>query len=342
MNLKSLILISIWASLILSIPGYAQQRPELKFRADGTFKILQLTDIHMQHLNEASQKAIKNIHTMLDLEKPDFVVITGDVIFAAPGEPGLQRVLEPLISRKVPYAVTWGNHDNNACDMTRREMQDYVQKQPFNLGFRVDGLNDKSTLNESVFNIPVRGSRSDAVASVIWCMDSGDGSTVKDVKGYGWISPEQIEWYNRESRAFTEANNGVPLPALAFYHIPVPEYDEAIATKESHWVGHKLEGVACPQLNTGFFAATKINGDVMGHFCGHEHNNDFVTMWHGILLAYGRFSGGNTAYNDLDYNGGRVIILREGAREFETYVRLRNGDIIEHVYYPRLIWKIEN
>ena len=188
MNLKS-IAISILTGFILSTSGYTQERPALKFHADGTFKILQLTDIHMKHLNEASQKAIKNIHTMLDMEKPDFVIITGDVIFAAPGEPGLQRVLEPLISHKVPYAVTWGNHDNNDCDMTRREMQDYVHRQPFNLGFRVDGPNA-----ESVFNIPIRGSKDNQVAFVIWCMDSGAGSTIKGVEGYGWITPEQIEW----------------------------------------------------------------------------------------------------------------------------------------------------
>jgi 3',5'-cyclic AMP phosphodiesterase CpdA len=341
MNLKT-IAISLLAAFTLLAPATAQERPVLKFHADGTFKILQLTDIHMKHLEEASQKAIENIRTMLDLEKPDLVVITGDVIFAAPGEPGLQRVLEPLISRKTPYAVTWGNHDNNDCEMTRREMQDYVQKQPFNLGFRVEGLNDESTFNESVFNLPIRGSKDGKTAFVVWCMDSGAGSTVKDVKGYGWISPEQIAWYNRESKAYAKANGGTPVPALAFYHIPVPEYDEATCTKDPRWVGHKLESVACPQLNTGFFTAAKINGDVMGHFCGHEHNNDFAAMWHGVMLAYGRFSGGNTVYNDLDRNGGRVIIIREGVREFESYVRLSNGDVIERVYYPELIRKIKD
>jgi hypothetical protein len=329
------VIICIIAGLV-SVSGFAQ-RPALKFHPDGSFKILQLTDIHMQHLNEASMKAIKNINTMLDFEKPDMVVITGDVIFAAPGEPGLQRVLEPIISRKIPFAVTWGNHDNNDCDMTRREMQDYVEKQPFNAGFRVDGLE-----GESVFHIPVKSSRDDKVAFVIWCMDSGAGSTVEDVKGYGWITPAQIEWYNRESKAFAKANNGTPVPALAFYHIPVPEYGDATCAEDPRWIGHKLEHVASPPLNSGFFAANKINGDVMGHFCGHEHNNDFVAMWHGIMLAYGRFSGGNTVYNDLDYNGGRVIILKEGAREFETYVRLRTGDIIQRVHYPELLKKIDD
>jgi hypothetical protein len=318
----------------MCVSGFAQ-KPVLKFHTDGSFKILQLTDIHMQHLNEASQTAIKNINSMLDFEKPDFVIITGDVIFAAPGEPGLQRVLEPVIRRKIPFAVTWGNHDNNDCDLTRRQMQDYVEKQPYNLGFRVDGLD-----GESVFNIPIKSGKADKEAFVLWVMDSGAGSTVEGVEGYGWITSGQIEWYNRESKAFTKANGGEPLPSLAFYHIPVPEYDDASRAENPRWVGHKLEHVACPQLNSGFFTATKINGDVMGHFCGHEHDNDFAAMWHGIMLAYGRFSGGNTVYNNLDYNGARVIILQEGVRRFETYVRLRTGDIIQRIYYPELLRKI--
>jgi hypothetical protein len=60
------------------------------------------------------------------------------------------------------------------------------------------------------------------------------------------------------------------------------------------------------------------------------------------MLGYGRFSGGNTVYNNLDYNGGRVILLQEGARRFDTYVRLRNGDIIDRACYPELLRKIED
>ena len=45
------------------------------------------------------------------------------------------------------------------------------------------------------------------------------------------------------------------------------------------------------------FAAMYEGGDVMGMFAGHDHDNDYSVMWHGILLAYGRFGGGNTEYN---------------------------------------------
>ncbi|MDR1781067.1 MAG: metallophosphoesterase family protein [Tannerella sp.] len=314
----------------------AAQHPELKFHSDGSFKILQLTDLHIKALDTLSNRAIRNINRMLDYEKPDLVVITGDLIFAAPGEPGLRMILEPIISRKLPFAVTWGNHDNNDCDMTRREMQDYVERQPYNVGFRVDGLNA-----ESVFKLPIKGSDG-KTSFVLWVMDSGAYSRIQGVEGYDFISYEQIEWYNRESRALREANDGFPVPALAFYHIPVREFDDASRAEHPKWIGHKLEHVGCSLLNSGFFTATLLNGDVMGHFCGHEHDSDFVTLWHGIMLGYGRFSGGNTVYNNLDYNGGRVFLLKDGVREFDTYVRLSNGDIIERVHYPGLLQKVNN
>lgn len=58
------------------------------------------------------------------------------------------------------------------------------------------------------------------------------------------------------------------------------------------------------------FAAMKEAGDVMGMFVGHDHDNDYAVMWKDILLAYGRFTGGNTEYNHLP-NGARIIVLDE-------------------------------
>ena len=44
---------------------------------------------------------------------------------------------------------------------------------------------------------------------------------------------------------------------------------------------------------------------------GHDHDDDYAVMWHGVLLAYGRYTGGDTVYNNLP-NGARVIELTEG------------------------------
>ena len=97
-------------------------------------------------------------------------------------------------------------------------------------------------------------------------------------------------------------------------------------------INQVLEEACAPKLNTGMFAAMKESGDVMGIFVGHDHDNDYAVMWKGILLAYGRFTGGNTEYNHLP-NGARIIVLDEGARTFTSWIRQKDG-IVDKVTYP--------
>jgi hypothetical protein len=79
-------------------------------------------------------------------------------------------------------------------------------------------------------------------------------------------------------------------------------------------------------------------GDVMGVFVGHDHDNDFVADWKGIALGYGRFSGGNTEYNNLpEGNGARVIVLKENTRDFTSWIRLRSGEIMQNIQLSKLI-----
>ncbi len=67
----------------------------------------------------------------------------------------------------------------------------------------------------------------------------------------------------------------------------------------------------------------KEMGDIEGVFVGHDHDNDYAVMWQGILLAYGRYTGGNTVYNNLS-NGARIIELTEGEKGFRTWIRTKN------------------
>ena len=58
--------------------AWGQQTP-LRFNKDGKFKIVQLTDIHYKYDDQAnSQVGIDCINKVLDAEKPDCVIITGD------------------------------------------------------------------------------------------------------------------------------------------------------------------------------------------------------------------------------------------------------------------------
>ena len=55
------------------------------------------------------------MNEVLDVEKPDLVIYTGDLVFGKPASEALSKALEPVVSRRLPFAVTWGNHDDEMC-----------------------------------------------------------------------------------------------------------------------------------------------------------------------------------------------------------------------------------
>ncbi len=302
------------------------QKNELKFNRNGNFKIVQFTDLHFKYNNPASDIALERMNEVLDAEQPDLVILTGDLIYAKPADLGLLKVLEPVVKRKLPFAVTFGNHDDEQ-GATRTQLYDLIRTVPGNL------LPDRGTSLSPDYVLTVKSS-SDAKKDgfVLYCMDSHAYSPMKDVKGYAWFTFDQINWFLNQSAAYTSQNGGVKLPALAFFHIPLPEFNEAATDRNAIIRGTRMEEACAPKLNTGMFAAMKEAGDVMGVFVGHDHDNDYTVMWQNILLCYGRFTGGNTEYNHLP-NGARVILLQEGTRTFTTWIRQKGG-VVNEVSYP--------
>ena len=308
------------------LPLNAQQ---LKFNADKKFKIVQFTDVHWVADSLASEEAGERMNEVLDAEKPDLVVYTGDVIFARPADKGMRRALEPAIKRGIPFAVTFGNHDDEQ-DMNRKELYEFIKDMPGNLTSTVEGLSGVTN-----FILPVKSSVGDKDAAVLYVFDSNSYSPMKQVKGYGWIKHDQVQWYINESKKFTEANGGTPLPALSFFHIPLPEYHEAVKHEGAFMIGTRKETACAPEINTGLFAAMLEAGDVLGVFVGHDHVNDYAVSWKGIMLCYGRFTGGKTVYHDMPGgNGARVIELTEGTRQFRSWIRLKDGKVINEFTYP--------
>ena len=109
----------------------AQVSP-LQFNKNGEFKIVQFTDIHFKYGNPASDIALKRIGEVLDAECPDLVVFTGDVVYAAPADTAMRKVLSYATDRKIPFVVTFGNHDNEQ-GKTRAELYDVIRSMPFNI-----------------------------------------------------------------------------------------------------------------------------------------------------------------------------------------------------------------
>ncbi len=76
---------------------------------------------------------------MLDAEKPDLVIFTGDVIYGKPAEEGMRTVLNLISKREIPFAVTFGNHDNEQ-GLTREELFKIIQSIPHNLTTTTEGI----------------------------------------------------------------------------------------------------------------------------------------------------------------------------------------------------------
>ena len=314
------------AILLGSLQLANAQQQTLQFNKDGKFKIVQFTDVHYIYNDPRSDVSIERINQVLDMEKPDLVLFTGDVIYGKPAEEGMRTVLNLVSKRKIPFAVTFGNHDNEQ-GLSREELLKIIQSVPFNLTQTTPGI---SGVTNCI--LPVKASDGKRNATVLYCIDSHSYSQIKGVNGYDYIKFDQIQWYRENSKKFTEENNGVPVSSYAFFHIALPEYNQAASSESAILYGIRKEKACAPQLNSGLFAAMKEMGDVRGVFVGHDHDDDYAVSWKGILLAYGRYTGGNTVYNHLT-NGARVIELDENANSFRTWIRLKEG-VVQQVTYP--------
>lgn len=124
--------------------GRAEPKPDaravLRFREDGKFKIVQISDTHMvtdvgvcedavdangKYLpkSEADPLTVKFIAGILDVEKPDLVVLTGDQLHhdIYDTQSALFKVVDPVIKRSIPFAAVFGNHDSEGIHALSRK-----------------------------------------------------------------------------------------------------------------------------------------------------------------------------------------------------------------------------
>lgn len=74
-SMKKWIILSSLSALVFTLSAQ-----KLSFKTDGTFKIVQFTDMHYIHGNSKSDTTLILISRALDIEKPDIVVFTGDIV----------------------------------------------------------------------------------------------------------------------------------------------------------------------------------------------------------------------------------------------------------------------
>ena len=107
-------------------------RPELRFNEDGTFRIMQLTDLHYNNESERSWPIPEQVQNLVKAENPDLVILTGDIVTSGDPAEGWKAIGDMMAKAGVPYAVTMGNHDP---EITSREfIFEYLETQPLFVG----------------------------------------------------------------------------------------------------------------------------------------------------------------------------------------------------------------
>jgi hypothetical protein len=289
----------------------------LKFKADGTFKIVQFADI--QDGPDIDPRTISLMNKILDFENPDLVVLTGDNIDSrsktvSDVRKAIDNIAGPMEKRRIPWAIVFGNHDEEHGNMSKTDMMKTYIAYPYNIS--QIGFNSLNRVGN--YNLIINSSTSETPIFNIYMLDSGGYSELS--KEYDYIYPNQIAWYKKTSSELRHKFNKI-IPSLMFFHIPLPEFKEAWESGTA--VGQRNEEECSPKINSGLFDELVRTGDVKGVFVGHDHINDYVGELKGIKLGYSRSIGYGTYGKEGFSRGARVFLIRESnPSKIETWMRL--------------------
>lgn len=289
------------------------------FVTDREFKIVQLTDVHigagfMSLRKDAS--ALNAVAAMLTQEKPDLVIVTGDIAYPVPFQSGTinnktsAALFAGLMERLgVYWTLSFGNHDTELYSLyDREEIADFYMSGDYPHCIFTKGPEEVSGVGNQIINI--RNSL-DIITQSVFVLDS-HAYTDGDYLGIRWkydnIHDDQVEWYKSSLEALCERNsdaykktgeNEKELKSLIFFHIPLVEMREAwnefadngYADTENVRLNYGFAGgqgkiVFCGKHEDSLFETAQELGSTQAMFFGHDHRNNISFNYKGIDLAY--------------------------------------------------------
>lgn len=286
------------------------------FVTDGDLKVLQLTDVHIGGGWMSMKKdsmALNAVAAMVTAEKPDLVVVTGDVGYPVPFQAGTfnnkssAKLFANLMEQLgVYWTMVFGNHDTELYSYYSREkISDFYENSDFKYCLFQSGPEEVDGYGNQVITVK---NKEGVVTQLLIGIDS-HSYTGGDFLGILWkydnIHQNQIDWY-ADQIAFYNGENaklGVTdtVKSTLFFHIPLTEYKDAWVeyvnnglkdTENVHYVyGTAGEGKKVIYSGVGedeMFETVLSLGSTQAIFCGHDHYNNFSLDYQGVRLTYGR------------------------------------------------------
>ncbi len=106
MNNKSLLILVFFVLQVMN--SWAQKT--FAFH-NNRFRIAQFTDLHWDPQSAKCDSTRNTMLKILQREKPDIAILTGDVVTEKPYEKGWKQIIEIFETAHIPFVVTMGNHD---------------------------------------------------------------------------------------------------------------------------------------------------------------------------------------------------------------------------------------
>ena len=349
--LLSLALILIFPCIFSCAPAeraysVSEYRTTMQFYED--FKILQLTDLHFGIESDLALQ-LEIVKKAINAEKPDLIILTGDsFMYSSKGVVDslfytLNEECKAITAergRLTKFTFTFGNHDNQG-DYSRYYINSSLLSYATKDGDEIkDGkfaafvdFEDDNLFGLTNFYIDLVDDRTKSAETVdvkyrLHIIDSNSYHFVGPDYDYDVIHEEQLEHAVNIRENATADRDYI---GMAFFHIPLYEYEDAYAQFENANSGQGKfnEGVLYGYENNGAYTKLRSAG-IVAFFCGHDHINygDFIYSDHtkdvpdAAILSYGVKST-NQLYHDKEMMGYKTVTLK-GDMTVEEFVSMQN------------------
>lgn len=304
------------------------------FTTDEEFKVLHITDIHIGGgflSKDVDEKALNAVALMVTKEKPDLVVVTGDIAFPVPysagtfnNYSGAYAFANLMESLGVYWTVTFGNHDAEAYSYFDREaVAEIYSDGDFKYCLFSVGPEDVDGYGNHIVEVKNSEGIITQAMVMIDSLDYVNGNIIDSILGkYDNIHPNQVQWYENEIKRMNAENEAIeegssPVSSFAFFHIPLTETADAWSefcengyndTDDFKYVegiiAESGRQIYCGLGEDDMFEKMLELGSTKAIFNGHDHVNSTTFEYKGIIFSYG-YSIDYFAYSGIDKLGSQ-------------------------------------
>lgn len=348
--------------------------PKLILRNNSTFTLAIFSDLHYGEEEhgwgiDQDVNSTRVMNAVLDTEESlDLVVLNGDLItgentFKDNSSAYVDQIVVPMVSRNLPWASTYGNHDSK-YNLSREAI--FQAEKQYNLSCTQQMIPSLPGITNYYLLVQTSDGRP---AAILWFFDSrGGASYQRDPSNQddipNWVANETAAWFTATSNQIRDYYGR--LPSIAFVHIPPHPFLAAqkAGLDSAHFPGINDDVPLAIQgegRSDNAFVNALLHEELLHSiYVGHDHGDAWCGHWptsstwetrqldearakgrtkpflcfsrHTGYGGYGTWDRGSRivqmAFEDLDGDGqfdGRDKM------QVQTWVRMENGDAITHV-----------